>query len=281
MVFYKSYLYILILILFGVWFSVFTIDTNLHIIACDVGQGDAILIQKVNTQILIDSGPNRRVLDCLGKHMPFWDRTLELVILTHPDRDHSGGLVDVFNSFKVANFLTNDLANPIFSNEYIGVLRNVVGGSGTTVIYPDEGMVIRLGMIYLDILHPSKDFVSSKTNDYSIVNLLTYGDFKAIFTGDIEDKISDTMSLHPKIQTVDYIKVPHHGSKNGLSEKLLQATMPRLAIISVGGKNNYGHPHQEVLDLLNKYKVQILKTDLSGDVEVITDGKVILYSHRL
>ena len=271
MVFYKSYFYILVLILFGVWFSVFTLDTNLHIVACDVGQGDAILIQKSTTQILIDSGPNRRVLDCLGNYMPFWDRTLELVILTHPDTDHSGGMVDVFKSYKIKTFLTNNLDNPIFVSDYIGVLKKMVGGSGTRVIYPDEGMVIRLGMIYLDILHPDKGFVSLKTNDYSVVSLLTYGNFKAIFTGDIEDIVSDKVSTNTKIQTVDYIKIPHHGSKNGLSENLLKMSMPKLGVISLG-KNSYGHPHQEVLDLLNKYKVQILRTDEVGNVELVTDG---------
>ncbi|MEK7168882.1 MAG: MBL fold metallo-hydrolase, partial [Patescibacteria group bacterium] len=95
MVFHKNYFYFLILILFSVWLSAFSIDNKLHIIACDVGQGDAILLQKNTTQILIDGGPNQKVLDCLGKHMPFWDRTVEVVFLTHPDIDHYGGLIDV------------------------------------------------------------------------------------------------------------------------------------------------------------------------------------------
>ena len=263
----------LTLITITVWLAVFSIDTKLHVIACNVGQGDAILIQRINTQILIDSGPNDSVLNCLGKYMPFWDRTIELAILTHPDKDHSGGYLDVFKHYKIKDFLTNDLNNKLFSSQYIELLEKEVGGSGTEVIYPQTGMGIRVGLIYLDILHPDRTFGDSKTNNYSIVNLLKFGNFKAIFTGDIEDLISDEVATNSKIQTVDYIKVPHHGSKNGLSEKLLQAIKPKVAVISVGRKNSYGHPHREVLEILEKYDVNIKRTDEMGDVEIISDGQ--------
>ena len=279
MVFHKYFIYFLTLVASAIWLSVFSVGANLHVIACDVGQGDAILIQRINTQILIDSGPNDSVLNCLGKYMPFWDRTIELAILTHPDKDHSGGYLNVFKTYKIKNFLTNDLNNKLFSSQYIELLRNEVGGRGTEVIYPDIGMGIRVSLIYLDILHPSQDFQSSKTNNYSIVNILKYGNFKAIFTGDIEDVVSDLVSTRPELGEVNYIKVPHHGSKNGLSEKLLQAIKPKVAVISVGRKNSYGHPHKEVLDLLRsssaieKYKLKILRTDEIGDVEIISDSQ--------
>ena len=272
MVFRKYFIYFLTLVASAIWLSVFSVGANLHVIACDVGQGDAILIQRINTQILIDSGPNDSVLNCLGKYMPFWDRTIELAILTHPDKDHSGGYLNVFKHYKIKNFLTNDLNNKLFSSQYIELLGKEVGGSGTRVIYPDTGMSIRVGLIYLDILHPDKTFEDSKTNNYSIVSLLKFGNFKAIFTGDIEDLISDEVAANSKIQTVDYIKVPHHGSKNGLSEKLLQVVKPKFAVISVGRKNSYGHPHKEVLELLEKYNLKIFRTDEIGDAEVVSDG---------
>ena len=253
------------LVTISIWIAVFSIDSDLHIVACDVGQGDAILIQKSRTQILIDSGSGNKVLDCLGRHMPFWDRQIELAISTHIDKDHSGGFPDVFNRYKIVNFLTNDLNNPMYSTQNSQVLEKVVGGSGTKVIYPDVGMVIRVGMIYLDILHPSEDFVSNKTNDYSIVTLLRYNKFKAIFTGDLELNISEDLFERDKIEPVDYIKISHHGSKNGTSEKLVQILKPNVAIISVG-KNSYGHPNEEVLNLLKKYNIKILRTDEIGDI---------------
>ena len=260
------------------WLTVFSIDDNLHIIACDVGQGDAILIQKKTTQILIDSGAGDKVLDCLGRYMPFWDRQIELAISTHGDKDHSGGFVDVFSRYTVSKFLTNDLNNAFFGTLNIVVLRKGVGGSGTGVIYPNDLMTIRLGMIYLDVLHPTEGFSSGNTNDYSIVNMLRYGSFKAIFTGDIENNIWNNLIQSPRMQTVDYIKVSHHGSKNGTSEKLLQTLQPMVAVISVGYKNIYGHPNQEILDMLKKYNIKVLRTDELGDVDIETDGIKFWYN---
>src|SRR3989344_2631863 len=104
---HKSIKYILVLITITVWTAVFSVDNKLHIVACDVGQGDAILIQKNTTQILIDGGPNQKVLDCLGRHMPFWDRTIEFVILTHPELDHYGGLIDVVKTYNIKTYAHN------------------------------------------------------------------------------------------------------------------------------------------------------------------------------
>lgn len=273
MVFRKYIIIVLSLITSGVWIAVFQAqDDNLQIIACDVGQGDAILIQHENDQILIDGGPNRDVLDCLGEHMPYWDREIELIILTHPEKDHYGGLIDVFERYQVQTFLTNDLVLPEFSSVGVEVLRSKVGSSGVRVVNPTTGTKVRLGLMYLDIVHPTENFKDSNTNNYSIVTLLKYGDFKAIFTGDIENKVSNDLAEKWDKGTVDYIKIPHHGSKNGITEKLLQVTIPETAVISVGAKNPYGHPHKEVLDMVKKYSREILRTDLIGDVVVETDG---------
>lgn len=274
MVFRKNIIYLLILILFSVWLSVFSIDNNLHVIACDVGQGDAILIQRNKTQILIDSGSNNRVLDCLGKYMPFFDKDIELVISTHVDKDHSGGFPDVFGSYKINNFLTNRLDNPKFSNQNIELLRKVVGGSGTKVIYPSKGTTIRVGMIYLDILNPEgEDQISNiknqnlKTNDTSIVILLRYDQFKGLFLGDLELNVSEDLFADLQVRPLDYIKISHHGSRNGTSKKLLELLMPKIAVISVG-KNSYGHPNKEVLEILKSMGIKILRTDNMGDINI-------------
>lgn len=277
MVFHKNYFYFLILILFSVWLSAFSIDNNLHIVACDVGQGDAILLQKNTTQILIDGGPNQKVLDCLGKHMPFWDKTVELVFLTHPDIDHYGGLIDVFKSYKVVNFLSN---GSVSSSQEYKVLESLVGGKGIKAQTAVKGNIIRVGMIYLDILNPEKKLEDSKTqklqdgdNNQSIVILLIYDQFKALFTGDAEQEVSDLIATRPEMGEVNYLKVNHHGSKNGLTQKLLDATDPEIAVISSGIKNRYGHPHDEVIKILSEKDIQILRTDQVGDVVVKTDGE--------
>lgn len=274
MVYFNRYIIqFLILLTVFVWLIVFQVpDNNLHIISCNVGQGDAILVIQKNIQILTDGGPNKSVLDCLSRYMPFWDRKIELVILTHPDSDHATGLIDVIKRYNVETLLQNNLNT---STQVYKVLQNDVGSKGIKVINPSNDMSIRLDMIYLDILHPDKDFKSSKTNDYSIVYLLKYNDFKAIFTGDISPEIGERIAMSNKIGKVDYIKIPHHGSRNGLTENLLKALEPKIAVISAGKENRYGHPHKEIIDMLNKYEVKIFRTDEIGDVQVETDGKKV------
>lgn len=272
---FSKYIFgLLFLILFAVWLAAFSLPgQNLHIVACDVGQGDAILIQKGSSQILLDGGPDDRVLDCLGRYMPFWDRRIELVILTHPEDDHLAGLIGVVRRYKLDLYAEY---NQEIGTELAEVLKKEVGGRGVKTLNLTSGTKLRLGKIYLDILHPDIGYqpsAISDTNDLSIVFLLKYGGFKALFTGDISPAVSDQLSVISSVQRIDYVKIPHHGSKNGISQKLLEATKPKVAIISVGKNNPYGHPHQEILKILKDSGVKILRTDKMGDVEIESDGK--------
>ena len=244
-------------------------DGNLHVIACDVGQGDAILITYKTNQILIDGGPNNSVLSCLSRHMPFWDRTLEMVILTHPQADHFTGLIEVFRRYDVQTFLENDV--PASAQSY-QLLKSQVGGGGISTIRPAVSQRYRLGLIHLDVLNPPQDFISKNLNDYSIVINLTYGEFKAIFTGDVEGNMDSHLLDSGLLGPVNYLKVNHHGSKNGLTKSILDALKPEIAVISAGKNNRFGHPHTETLDLLNSYGVKILRTDQMGAVEILSDG---------
>lgn len=265
---YRYLIYFLVLILLVLIIAIFQLpDGNLHIVVCDVGQGDAILIVHKNIQILTDGGPDNKVLQCLGRYLPFWDRKIELVISTHPDSDHSAGLVDVIKKYNVDAILLNpvDPGTQVFE-----ALKNEVGGRGVRVVNPTNGMVLGVDLIQLDIL---SEFDASKveTNFNSIVYEMEFRGFSGLFVGDIPPGVAD--ELAGRIGPVNYIKIPHHGSANGLTVNLLKATMPGVAVISVGKKNMWGFPSQKILDLLNKYGVKILRTDLSGDVEVVTDGE--------
>ena len=271
MKFWNNIFIFLLMILALIVIALFQLpDSNLHIIACDVGQGDAILVTYKNIQILTDGGPDNKVLECLGKHIPFWDREIELVISTHPQKDHYFGLIEVFKRYKLDNYLYNDIDS---GNLDYQVLEKVVGGSGVNVIRPFAGQVIRVGMIYLDILNPPDGFTDPNANNIGIVDLLKFGKFKAIFTADVENKISDELSTLSQVEGVNYLKVNHHGSKNGLTQNLLEKLRPVVGVISDGKNNIYGHPHKEILDLLGKYNVKVLRTDEMGDVEVVTDGE--------
>ena len=266
-------------------------DKNLHLIACDVGQGDGTLITYESTQILIDGGPDSKILECLGKHMGYLDRKIEVVILTHPQLDHYGGLIEVVRRYEIENFVANALDS---SADAYRELKREISDRGIKVINPTESTAIRYGSLYIDIVHPSQsfllqnsDFAQTTTNanvlgsftskvdpnEFSIVAILSFGEFEALFTGDLTPDVIPEVIAGGELKDVDFIKVPHHGSKNGLTKELLNATTPEAAVISVGKNNRFGHPHEQVLTLLKDAGVEILRTDEQGDVEIVTDGK--------
>lgn len=266
----KTIYTLLVLTMLSVYYSAFSVDDNLKIIVCDVGQGDSILIQKKTTQILVDGGPNSKVLNCLGKYMPFWDRNIEMVINTHPESDHYLGLVDVLNNYTVERFGTNGSTS---SSKGYQVLESLVGGKGIPTTVLTTGTLIKAGMIHLDILNPDIINQYKETNNNGVVILLKYNNFEAVLTADVEQDVSDKLSKLEKVRDVEYIKVNHHGSRNGLTENLLKTLNPKVAVISSGFKNSYGHPHAEIIEMLKKYNVKILRTDEIGDVVITTDGK--------
>ena len=255
-------------------------DGKLHIIICDVGQGDSIFIRTPKgSDILIDGGPNDRVLSCLSSHMPFWDRTLEAVILTHPDADHSTGLIDVIERYHTIQFLTQKLPG---NTKVFQKLESLLAKNLTTAKYLYEEDVIKEGdALSLHVLWPSKEVIeiseqniskyNLKLNELSVIVLLKYENLEALFTGDAGASVMDQIST--LAGDVDLLKVPHHGSKTGMSEAFLGTVKPELAIISVGSNNRYGHPSQFSLDLLKKAGVKTLRTDLDREIEIISDGE--------
>lgn len=298
--FWKLYIFLLILTLTSVWISAFSLSSSkLKIVACDVGQGDAILINFKSTQILIDGGKPGKVNSCLSRYIPFWDRTIELVVITHPQHDHFGGLINVFEDYDVNSVITSGLDA---SSQEWRVLENMVGSSDTSVHYARSGQKYGLGLIYLDIVHPSKEFIKENISDdfslkgqnesgvlgkftsnkdpniFSVTTILKYKNFKALMTGDIDPNTSDMVSqeiLKQSLAPVNYIKIPHHGSKNGTSAKLLDVTDPNIAVISVGTNNSYGHPHKEIIEMLNDRGIKIMRTDQIRDVVVESDGEKV------
>lgn len=259
------------------WLAVLSFPSGeLKIVACDVGQGDAILIEKGTFQVLIDGGPGKRVVSCLSRYMPFWDKTIEVVVLTHPDADHSTGLVDVVRNYKVKHFVSSGLEA---DTEVYRTLLNEVSENGVEVHTIKKGDRLVYGELHFDVLHPAQIPADAKTNDYSVVMKMSFGDFDALFTADIEDGISDLIADTAVVNNLEYLKVPHHGSKNGLSKKLLDEVSPAVAVISVG-KNSFGHPHEEVMGLLRDKEARILRTDQLGDVVIETNGKRFWYNKR-
>lgn len=271
---WKISLIVLFLIFVFLVLVYFSISKKFRLIACSVGQGDAILALHGTTQILIDGGPDDRVLNCLEKYMPFWDRTIELVILTHPQKDHYFGLLDVLSIYKTPLIMTNGY---ISGNESYQVLESMVGGRGKTSLVGVSGMKMRVGMIHLDILNPGKhkNGETDEGNNNCIVSVITYKDFNAVMTCDIEPPQIDIISNYwsgyfNSIKPIEYIKIPHHGSKNGLTREFLELISPKEAVISVGA-NSFGHPSPETLDILKELSIPARTTKDMGDVVIEVD----------
>lgn len=272
-----------------IWGLVSFPDSKLHVIFCDVGQGDATLIILGQTQILIDGGPNDKVLACLANHLPYWDRTIEMIVLTHPESDHITGLVSVIQRYGVRQILANSLVTDtgVFSK-----FREEVIAKKIPVYSPKYGDKIKISKLTLDILFPEEkqgneivfqspqdlkvlgiSAFTGNFNETAIVSELEYGSFKALFTADSGIDQEKLMADNSELELVDVLKVAHHGSKYSTSTELLDLIQPKLAVISVGASNTYGHPTSEVLDRLQAIGAKIRRTDINGEVEVVSDGK--------
>lgn len=279
----KAIFKVLMLGVVTVWVAAFTLpDDKLHVVVCDVGQGDAILVTYGTNQMLIDGGPNDNVLGCLGRHMPFYDRKIEVVILTHPQADHLNGLVSVAERYNIQTFIKGEQANE--TKIYRELMSK--GLRFESMYLGDE---IKMGEVRFKVVWPTREFTSPSAdadppllisgegrvnlNDYSIGGILSYGEFDVLLTGDADERVEDDMLVAGRLREVEVLKVPHHGSKTGMTEEWLEMASPELAIISVGRNNRYGHPREEAIKLLRDRDIKVLRTDEDGDVEIITDGK--------
>jgi competence protein ComEC len=257
-------------------------DGKLRVIVCDVGEGDGILIRTPNgSDILVDGGPDDSILNCLSNHLPFWDRTIELMVLTHPHVDHAAGLVDVLKRYTVLHFVTEKVLGSTAT--YKRLEDSLVAQKLTTkylfagdrIDFADKTSLLTLWpsleLFKNAQLQDKNDNQSLDVNGFSLIQLLSYGNFKVLLTGDAGSMVEDKIAA--EAEKVDVLKVPHHGSKTGMSDYFLAQISPSLAIISVGAKNKYGHPVAEALNLLKSHNVKTFRTDQNGTVEVISDGK--------
>lgn len=233
----------------------------------DVGQGDAIFIDSPNKQILVDGGPSAKVLEKLSAVMPFWDRSIDLVINTHPHADHLTGLDYVLERYQVDDVWTTGAP---YSTDVYTYFEELA---------PNEehikmGEEIDLGHgARLQILWPKDDLSGDyleDPNEGSIVLLLTFNDSTILLTGDIG--VAQEALIASDLPHIDVLKVGHHGSATSTGEILLNAITPDISIISVGENNDYGHPAPSTINRLKGFGSYILRTDLDGDIRIMSDG---------
>ena len=267
-----------------IWYAVFYVDThrNLIIDFFDVGQGDGIFFELPNhVQVLIDGGPGSGILAKLGSVMPFWDHTIDLVVLTHPHADHVDGLVDVLKRYKVGMVIESAAA---YETPDYADWHRLLKEKNVTVVKARAGQHVSLSDIsVLDILAPYGDFEHQRlknVHDAMVVSKLRYGSTSVLFMGDAERIVEYKLLFSGVNLAADVLKIGHHGSKTSSSQALLDAVHPRYAVISVGRKNRYGHPHQEVVERIKAMGISLFRTDLDGDVEMESDGTDFLNVRR-
>lgn len=277
----KEYLGILILFIFVLGIFIFyyqnTRERLLKVEFLDIGQGDSVYIEAPNgAQLLVDGGRGSKVLPTLASVMPYGDKSIDVVIGTHPDADHIGGLVNVLDSYQVGTVIES---GGVSKSQIYKKLQDNIDAKNIPHIYGRAGMRIvldKVNNVYFDILYPDHDVKYMETNDGSIVGKLVYGNTSVLLTAD--SPISKELYLvnkNKQVLDVDILKLGHHGSRTSSSLEYLKATSPQVAIISAGLNNQYGHPHSEVLDKLAFLHIPYLATYNEGTIECLSDAIVI------
>jgi competence protein ComEC len=261
---------------------------RLHLTALDIGQGDAILVEGPSGEtLLIDGGPDPDlVLRRLGEALPWWQRRIDVVLLTHPHQDHVAGLLAVLDRYQVG--LVIDPDRPYPNPTYARFLEEARAEPGARLVEARFGQILDLGPgASLRILFPAPADVAAPLpdgdiNNASAVGMLRFGGFTALLTGDAKGPIEALLGQRDLLEPIDVLKVGHHGSNASTTLPFLETLHPAAAIISVGTGNPYGHPHRETLDRLAAMPgLRTHRTDLEGSVEVISDGQRFrVVSHR-
>ncbi len=251
----------------------------LNITFLDVGQGDATFIEFPDgQQMLIDCAIDARVIEALGRTMPFYDRDIDYLVVTHPDLDHYGGCIDVLNRFDVGHILYNGFEKPYDDlwQEFDGQLEKH-RSNGKLYTLTEEQFVWNIASTTVNFLYPDHSIVDNSNvpnveketgaNDTSVIIKLSYGDQDVILTGDAEEDLEEYLiTIYEDQLDVEILKAGHHGSKTASIEKFVSSTSPDVVVVSAGKNNKFGHPSRRVLKRFERASTTVWRTDVSGDI---------------
>lgn len=248
-------------------------DERLEVDFLDIGQGDAALIQTPHGKtILIDGGPtDKSILRRLGEELPFWQKKIDMVILSHPHDDHYGGLAAVFRRYEVAAFMATDY--PAHQASYEELL-GLVADEKSLVLRP-WSKDFEIDGVNFDFIFPAQSMSEKKldtANNASIVFKLSFGQMDFLFTGDAEQPAEQQVLADKTGLQAEVLKLGHHGSDTSSSEALLNAVKPLYAVASVGKDNSYGHPTLLIVKRLERLGIKLFRTDQEGTISFLSDG---------
>lgn len=261
-----------------VWSAVYAEDRRrlLTVSFLDVGQGDAIFIDAPSgRQVLIDGGKGAETLRALAAVIPWYDRSIDLIVATHPDADHIGGLVDVLARYRVDTIVESGVRD---EGSDARALESALVEEGVDRVVARRGQIIQLGGgARIEVLFPDRSLPDIESNTGSIVARIVYGDTSFLLSGDSPDEVEEYLvALERNRVRVDVLKVGHHGSKTSSSPLLLGYTDPAYAILSRGCDNSYGHPAPEVVERLRNFGISTLDTCIDGTITFVSDGTVVM-----
>ncbi|MCA9391797.1 MBL fold metallo-hydrolase [candidate division WWE3 bacterium] len=242
--------------------------SNFSITFFNIGHGDAMFIQTPNNgQVLIDGGPSPEVLSKLGERMPFYDNEIELVFISHLHADHITGVVEILRRYSVGTLLVNDYN---YDSPVVKQLVDEIGKTNTKVRSFYRGDSVIIDGVEIRSLWPEEGATCENINDCAQVLHVSYGDFDALLTSDVELSRIDIGEEYS--YSVDVLKVPHQGNKSSVSQDVVNRMKPVYAIFSVG-ENNYGHPNEEIVSMLRSFGTNVMRTDEVGDIEFEVKNK--------
>lgn len=270
------------------------------LVMCDVGQGDSMLISQYFTQLVVDTGNEpEKLVRCLSQHLPFWDRQLEFVVLTHPEIDHMGAFAEIMQSYAVKTLLVSPVGND--TQEFKDIYQTI-SKSSIKVITAHQGQLMQLGAARLSVLWPppQEESVWLKNYTYEYQNISTVADerktlldaenpnelsvvlgidlqnVRLLLTGDISSQVELALIDQGLIEDIDILKVAHHGSKTSSQDLFLDTAKPAVAIISAGRRNRYGHPHSVVISRLSERNIPYKRTDVEGSIQIMLEENQLL-----
>jgi competence protein ComEC len=286
-------------IVFGLWWhtaqvsqqdiagEIATSTNQLEITFLDIGQGDATFITFTNgQQMLIDCAIDARILEALGRAMPFYDRTIDYIVVTHPDQDHYGGCIDVIDRYDIETIVYNgyEKEETVFYHAFM----DAVESSGAELQILTEPTRVIIGETVIDYLYPITDLSidpdvpgfdkETGSNNSSIVIYIDHGDTEILLTGDGETELEEfLLREYGMMLDIDILKAGHHGSSSSSIEPFVEVTTPSHVVFSAGADNKYGHPTARVLKRFERTGSTVWRTDIMGDIVVtVEDERVIV-----
>lgn len=270
-------LFLIIIITVSAWFwfkGSLKILPYFQVVFLDVGQGDSsLIITPKRKVILIDGGPDQKVLKELGRVLPFWNRKIDLLVVTHPHDDHFVGLIEVLRRYQVEKILIDQ---SVGSSDTWRILVGVIKEEKMITILPKQGQEFDFGGACLLNILSSHNKKREDENDYSVITKFSCLGRNVLLAGDASQKVEQELLNSEADLKADIFKASHHGSQTANSESFVAAISPRLAVISVGLDNKFKHPNPHVLEIFKKMSVDIYQTATGGSKHFLANNNEII-----